>query len=63
VAPFDKTSAIVQSIALSVPFGVLIGGFGGYYRRFLNLSNPNRQRRAAEKARERQGRGQQKRRF
>jgi hypothetical protein len=54
----------VQSILLSVPFGIAIGAFGGYYKRFLYLSNPNRQRRPAEQQRQRQQRQQPgKRRF
>ena len=58
----DKASAVFQSILLSVPFGIAIGAFGGYYKRFLYLSNPNRQRRAAEQQRQKTQRGQQGRR-
>ena len=55
----DKLGAIVQSIVLSVPFGVAIGAFGGYYRRFLAVSSPNRQRRAAEQQRQKSQRPKQ----
>jgi hypothetical protein len=55
----DKASAIVQSIILSVPFGIAIGAFGGYYKRFLSVSNPNRQRRIAEQQRQKTSRPKQ----
>jgi hypothetical protein len=54
VSDFDKAGAISQSVLLSVPFGIAIGAFGGYYRRFLYLSNPARQRREVEKQRQKQ---------
>jgi hypothetical protein len=54
--PFDKTATILQSLLISVPFGIAIGGFGGYYKRFLYASNPNRQRRALQQQREKQQR-------
>jgi hypothetical protein len=61
---FDKVGAILQAILLSVPFGIAIGGFGGYYKRFLSLSNPGRQRRAMEQQRQKAQRQQPpKRRF
>lgn len=46
-----KASEIVQAIVLSVPFGIGVGAFGGYYRRFLAVSSPNRQRRIVEQRR------------
>ena len=54
MSDFDKAGAISQSVLLSVPFGIAIGAFGGYYRRFLYLSNPARQRREVEKQRQKQ---------
>jgi hypothetical protein len=54
----DKIGAIAQSILLSVPFGIAIGAFGGYYKRFLYLSNPSRQRRAEEQQRQKSQRQQ-----
>jgi hypothetical protein len=56
----DKFAAALQSLLISVPFGVAIGAFGGYYKRFLYASNPARQRRAIEEQRKRaQRQGQQ----
>lgn len=60
----DKLAAALQSLLISVPFGVAIGAFGGYYKRFLYVSNPARQRKALEEQRkraQRQGQGQKKR--
>ena len=54
----DKVGAIFQAILLSVPFGIAIGAFGGYYKRFLYLSNPGRQRKAAEQQRQKAQRQQ-----
>jgi hypothetical protein len=54
----DKIAAAVQSLLISVPFGVAIGAFGGYYKRFLYVSNPSRQRRALEEQRKRAQKGQ-----
>jgi len=48
----DKLAAVLQSLLISVPFGVAIGAFGGYYKRFLYVSNPARQRRALEQQRQ-----------
>ncbi len=60
----DKITAILQAILLSVPFGVAIGAFGGYYKRFLYLSNPNRQRARVEQQRQKaQRQNQPKKRF
>jgi hypothetical protein len=55
VAPIDRTAAIIQSIILSVPFGVVIGAAGGYYRRFLRLSNQSARRREEQRARQPRG--------
>ena len=54
-APIDRTAAIIQSIFVSVPFGVLIGGAGGYYKRFLYLSNTSARRREEQRARQSRG--------
>ena len=48
--PVDPASAIIQSVFISVPFGVLIGAAGGYYRRFLALSGANARRRDEQRA-------------
>jgi hypothetical protein len=64
--PFDAGATILQSFLISVPFGVAIGAFGGYYRRFLYASSPNRQRREQEQQRAKQkasGRGDMKKRY
>ena len=60
-----KLTAVAQALLLSVPFGVAIGAFGGYYKRFLYLSSPNRQRARAEQQRQKsqKGQSQTKRRF
>lgn len=55
----DKFAAALQSLLISVPFGIAIGAFGGYYKRFLYASNPARQRRALEEQRKRAQRQQQ----
>ena len=46
-ANVDRWSIILYAIVVSPLFGLAVGGFAGYYRRFLFLSNPNAQRRAA----------------
>lgn len=54
----DKFGAALQSILISVPFGIAIGAFGGYYKRFLYVSNPARQRREIEQRRQKAQRQQ-----
>jgi hypothetical protein len=54
----DKFAAALQSLLISVPFGIAIGAFGGYYKRFLYVSNPSRQRRALEEQRKKAQRQQ-----
>jgi hypothetical protein len=54
----DKFAAALQSLLISVPFGVAIGAFGGYYKRFLYVSNPSRQRRALDEQRKKAQRQQ-----
>ena len=36
-----RFSAIVQSFVIAPMFGILVGGFAAFYRRFLRLSSPN----------------------
>jgi len=43
----DRGPIILYAIVVSPLFGLGVGGFAGYYRRFLYLSNPNAQRRSA----------------
>ena len=38
----QKVGVIVNAILTSVPFGILIGAFSGFYRRFLAMSAPPR---------------------
>ena len=45
--PIDRQSIILYALVVSPIFGLAVGGFAGYYRRFLFLSSPNRQRRQA----------------
>ncbi len=45
--PVDRQSIILYALVVSPIFGLAVGGFAGYYRRFLFLSSPNRQRRQA----------------
>jgi hypothetical protein len=52
-APIDRAAVIIQSAVISIPFGVLIGAAGGYYRRFLNLSGAGARRRQEQQARQR----------
>lgn len=49
----QKIAIMVNAILTSVPFGVLIGAFAGFYRRFLAMSTPARPRPAPAKARRR----------
>ena len=47
----QKIGIIVNAILTSVPFGILIGAFAGFYRRFLAMSNPARPAQAKSKRR------------
>ena len=38
----QKVGIMVNAILTSVPFGILIGAFAGFYRRFLAMSSPAR---------------------
>jgi hypothetical protein len=43
---------VVNALLSAVPFGILVGAFAGFYRRFLSASAPARQQaRAANKRR------------
>jgi hypothetical protein len=46
----DRVSVAFYGLVVSPLFGVAVGGFAGYYRRFLAVSSPNR-RRQQEQAR------------
>jgi hypothetical protein len=49
----QKIAIMVNAILTSVPFGLLIGAFAGFYRRFLAMSTPARPRPAPARARRR----------
>jgi len=44
----QKVGVIVNAILTSVPFGILVGAFSGFYRRFLAMSAPARPARPAQ---------------
>ena len=48
MATDQKVGVIVNAILTSVPFGILIGAFSGFYRRFLAMSTPARPARPAQ---------------
>ena len=46
--PYDVTTdqklAYAMNVLLTAPiFGIAVGAFAGFYRRFLNMSSPQRQ--------------------
>jgi len=43
----QKVGIIVNAVVTSVPFGLLVGAFAGFYRRFLAMSTPARPARTA----------------
>ncbi len=47
----QKVGVVVNAIVTSVPFGILVGAFSGFYRRFLAMSSPSRQAPAKAKRR------------
>ncbi len=47
----QKVGVVVNAVVTSVPFGILVGAFSGFYRRFLAMSNPGRQAPAKAKRR------------
>ena len=52
IAPYDPASyplIISQSLIMAVPLGALFAAAAAWYRRFLQLSNPNRGRKAEAK--------------
>jgi len=44
----QKVGIVVNAILTSVPFGLLVGAFAGFYRRFLAMSTPARPARSAQ---------------
>ena len=44
----QKVGVVINAIATSVPFGILVGAFSGFYRRFLAMSSPPRQQAPAK---------------
>ncbi len=51
----QKVAIAINALVTAVPFGILVGAFAGFYRRFLSLSSPPRQA-ARQAARSNQGR-------
>jgi hypothetical protein len=47
----QKIGIVVNAVLTSVPFGILIGAFAGFYRRFLAMSTPARPTPAKSKRR------------
>ena len=47
----QKIGIVVNAVLTSVPFGILIGAFAGFYRRFLAMSTPARPAPAKSKRR------------
>ena len=47
----QKVGVIVNAILTSVPFGLLVGAFAGFYRRFLAMSTPPRPAQAKSRRR------------
>jgi len=47
--PGDYGPLVIQSAIMSIPLGALFAAAAAWYRRFLQLSNPNRGRRAEAK--------------
>jgi len=45
----DRGPIIAYAVVVSPLFGLAVGGFAGYYRRFLYLSNPNARRNASQR--------------
>jgi hypothetical protein len=43
--PVDRGAIVAYAAVVSPIFGLAVGGFAGYYRRFLFLSSPNTRRR------------------
>lgn len=42
MATDQKIGVVVNAVLTSVPFGLLVGAFSGFYRRFLAMSSPAR---------------------
>ena len=47
----QKVGVIVNAVVTSVPFGLLVGAFAGFYRRFLAMSTPPRPAQAKSRRR------------
>jgi hypothetical protein len=47
----QKLGIVMNAVVTSVPFGILIGAFAGFYRRFLAMSTPARPAPARSKRR------------
>jgi hypothetical protein len=47
----QKVGIIVNAVLTSVPFGILVGAFAGFYRRFLSMSSPARPAQARSRRR------------
>src|SRR5512140_431389 len=47
----QKVGIILNAVLTSVPFGLLVGAFAGFYRRFLAMSTPPRPAQAKSKRR------------
>jgi hypothetical protein len=50
VTATDRVSVATYGLAVSPLFGLAVGGFAGYYRRFLSVSSPARRRQEQQKA-------------
>lgn len=50
--PIDEASLITSALVISPVTGVLFGSAAAWYRRFLNLANPNRARAQAQRRRQ-----------
>jgi hypothetical protein len=50
LVPTEQKIAYAQSVLVTAPlFGVAVGAFAGFYRRFLNLSSPQRQQQSRKR--------------
>ncbi len=50
LVPTEQKIAYAQNVLMTAPlFGVAVGAFAGFYRRFLNLSSPQRQQQSRKR--------------
>jgi len=50
LVPTEQKIAYAQNVLVTAPlFGVAVGAFAGFYRRFLNLSSPQRQQQSRKR--------------